>query len=254
MKLNYKEFGEGEPLVIMHCLMGMLDNWQAPAKLMQDKLKIIIVDLRNHGHSPRSDEHNYEVLSEDVIELMDDLNIERAHILGHSMGGKTAMVLAQNHPDRVNKLVIADIGPKYYPPHHQSILAALDAVPLSELERRTDAEEYMKPFISVPSIRQFLMKSLYHPTRETFDWRFNLHSIKANIENVGQATDELDYEGETLFLRGGNSDYILDEDWPDIKMIFPNSYLITIDGAGHWLHAEQPQPFVDAVLDFLLEE
>lgn len=161
------------------------------------------------------------------------------------------MTMAQQFPDRIDKLMVADIGPKYYPPHHQQVLAALDAVPLSELNRRTDAEDYMKPHLAEAGVRQFLMKSLYRPGKDQFDWRFNLNAIKLNIENVGQATDEMDYEGDTLFLRGGNSNYITDEDWPDIKMLFPNSYLITIDDAGHWLHAEKPVEFVQAVKEFL---
>ncbi|MDP4663044.1 MAG: alpha/beta fold hydrolase [Salibacteraceae bacterium] len=251
MKLNYKEFGEGKPIIILHGLMGMLDNWQAPAKMLWDNWRVIIVDLRNHGHSPQSDKHNYDVMVADVLELMDDLSIAKAHLLGHSMGGKVVMVFAQQHPERVDKLIVADIGPKYYPPHHQDVLAALDAVPLDQLERRTEAEDYMKPHLSQAGVRQFLMKSLYHPSKDTFDWRFNLASIKKNIENVGQATDEADYEGDTLFIRGGNSNYITDEDWPDIKMLFPNSYLITIEDAGHWLHAEKPQEFVEAVQEFL---
>lgn len=251
MKLNYKEFGEGQPLIILHGLMGMLDNWQAPAKMLWDDYRVIIVDLRNHGHSPQSDEHNYDVMVADVVELMDDLQIEKAHLLGHSMGGKVVMTLAQQFPERIEKLMVADIGPKYYPPHHQQVLAALDAVPLAELSRRTDAEDYMKPHLAEAGVRQFLMKSLYRPAKDQFDWRFNLKAIKLNIENVGQATDEMDYDGDTLFLRGGNSNYITDEDWPDIKMLFPNSYLITIDDAGHWLHAEKPAEFVEAVKEFL---
>jgi len=251
MKLNYKRFGEGEPLIILHGLLGMLDNWQGPGKLLADQFDVIIVDLRNHGHSPHSDEHSYALMVEDVLELMDELDLDDAHILGHSMGGKVAMTLAQNCPKRVKKLVVADIGPRYYAPHHQRIFAALNAVDLDALERRTDTEDYMKPHISEPGIRQFLMKSLYHPERGKFGWRFNLESLYNNIENVGQATEEMDFEGETLFIRGGNSEYIRDEDWPDIKVLFPHGYLITIDGAGHWLHAEKPQEFVDAVIDFL---
>lgn len=251
MKLNYKEFGEGQPLIILHGLMGMLDNWQAPAKMLWDDYRVIIVDLRNHGHSPQSDEHNYDAMVADVVELMDDFQLDKAHLLGHSMGGKVVMTMAQKFPNRIDKLIVADIGPKYYPPHHQQVLAALDAVPLNKLERRTDAEDYMKPHLAEAGVRQFLMKSLFRPAKDQFDWRFNLKAIKLNIENIGQATDEMDYDGDTLFLRGGNSNYITDDDWPDIKMLYPNSYLITIENAGHWLHAEKPQEFVEAVKDFL---
>ena len=251
MKLNFKRFGEGEPLIVLHGLLGMLDNWQGPGKLLSDAYDVIIVDLRNHGHSPHSDLHDYDSMVEDVLALMDDLGIPTAHVLGHSMGGKVAMALAQHFPDRLRKLIVADIAPKYYPVHHQKIFDGLRAVQLSQLEKRTDAEAYMLPHIAEPGVRQFLMKSLYHPDRKSFAWRFNLDGLEANIERVGQAIDEMDFEGETLFLRGGRSDYILDEDWADIKVLFPHSYLMTIDGVGHWLHAEKPNEFVAAVKDFL---
>ncbi|MBT5977206.1 MAG: alpha/beta fold hydrolase, partial [Flavobacteriales bacterium] len=244
MNLNYKAFGEGEPLIILHGLLGMLDNWQGPAKLMQYKFLIYIVDLRNHGHSQNSDEHNYDLMSADVIQLMDTLKIERAHLLGHSMGGKVAMKIAEEHSERVNKLVVADIGPKEYPVHHEQIIAGLKSVPLDELERRSDAEPYLEKYIPEPGVRQFLMKSLFHPDRGSFDWRFNLEAIERNLHEVGQSVDELGFDGETLFIRGGSSNYVLDEDWADIKTLYPNAYLETIDDAGHWLHAEKPQEFV----------
>jgi len=251
MKLNYKILGEGEPLIILHGLMGMLDNWQAPARLLEARYQCVLVDLRNHGHSPHDNEHNYAAMAGDVIELMDDLGLPTANILGHSMGGKVAIKVAQEHPERVDKLIVADIGPRFYPVHHQDVLAALRAVPLDKLERRTDAESYMIPSLSESGVRQFLMKSLYRPERNQFGWRFNLDAIETNIEKVGEALEDMDFDGETLFIRGGRSNYILDEDWPNIKLLFPNSYLVTIDGAGHWLHAEKPQEFVDATRHFL---
>lgn len=251
MKLNYKVFGEGEPLIILHGLMGMLDNWQTQAKMMEHRFKVYIVDLRNHGHSPNSEEHNYEAMCGDVIELMEDLGIESAHLLGHSMGGKVVMKIAEEHPERMQKLVVADIGPKEYPVRHHLILAGLRSVPLDSIQRRSEAEPYLAQHIEEAGVRQFLMKSLYHPERGAFAWRFNLDAIEHNIELVGESVEEMGFDGETLFIRGGRSDYILDEDWADIKTLFPNAYLETIDGAGHWLHAEKPQEFVDAVLDFL---
>lgn len=252
MKLNYKSFGEGEPLIIMHGLMGMLDNWQAPGKELAEHFKVYIVDLRNHGHSPHSEEHTYDVMVDDVIEFMDDLGLESANILGHSMGGKVAMKLAQDHPERVDKLVVADIGPRHYKVHHQSIIAGLRAVPLKDIAKRTDAEQYMQADIPQPGVRQFLMKSLFHKDRNQFGWRFNLDAIEKNLERIGEAIDEMDYQGETVFIRGSESDYILDEDWPDIKLLFPHAYLVTIEGAGHWLHAEKPSEFIAAVNEFLL--
>lgn len=253
MKLNYKVLGAGEPLIILHGLLGMLDNWQAPARLLEDRFQCILVDMRNHGHSPHDARHTYEEMMWDVLELMDDeLGLKRAHFLGHSMGGKVVMKLAQEHPDRVMKLIVADIGPKPYPIHHQDVFAALRAVPLDKLSRRTDAEAYMEPHLESATVRQFLIKSLYHPDRHSFDWRFNLDVLEQNLGNVGEPMDELDYAGETLFIRGSLSSYVLDEDWADIKLIFPNAYLETIEQAGHWLHAEKPKEFVAAVREFLL--
>ncbi|GAB5538379.1 MAG: alpha/beta fold hydrolase [Salibacteraceae bacterium] len=251
MQLNYKEYGNGKPLIILHGLLGMLDNWQAQARLFEDRFHVFTIDLRNHGHSPHDDTHSYDAMVSDVIELMDKLGLEKAHILGHSMGGKVAIKLAQLHPDRVDKLIVADIGPKFYPVHHQDVLAALKAVPLDKLERRTDAEQYMDPHLKEASVRQFLMKSLYRPERNAFAWRFNLEAIEDQIEHVGEALTDHDYDGETLFIRGGNSDYVHDDDWVDIKLIFPNAFLETVESAGHWLHAEQPQAFAEAVISFL---
>lgn len=255
MKLNYKILGEGEPLIILHGLLGMLDNWQAPARLLEDQFQCILVDLRNHGHSPHAPEHSYTAMMEDIIELMEqELDLSQAHFLGHSMGGKVVIKLAQEHPEKVRKLIVADIGPKYYPIHHDKIFAALRAVPLEALSKRTDAEPYMEPFVSEVGVRQFLMKSLYHPGRGVYGWRFNLDALENRLDDVGESLNELDYEGETLFIRGGKSDYITDEDWPDIKLLFPNAFLQTIEDAGHWVHAEKPKEFVAAVRDFLSDQ
>ena len=252
MKLNYKSFGDGEPLIIMHGLMGMLDNWQAPGKELAEHFNVFIVDLRNHGHSPHNAEHNYQVMVDDVVELLNDLGLKSANVLGHSMGGMVAMKLAQDFPVRVDKLVVADIGPRSYKVHHQSIIAGLRAVPLQDIAKRTDAEQFMKADIPQSGIRQFLMKSLFHKERNQFGWRFNLDAIENSLELIGEAIDDMDYQGETVFIRGSESDYILDEDWPDIKLLFPHSYLVTIDDAGHWLHAEKPAEFIKAVEEFLL--
>jgi len=251
MKLNYKQFGTGEPLFIFHGLMGMLDNWQGPAKAFSSRFSVFIVDLRNHGHSPHHPDHNYDVMVDDVIELFDDLSVDSAHVLGHSMGGKMVMHMAQLHPERVQKLIVADIAPKFYPVHHQDILAGLKNVDFNTLERRSEAEPALAEYIDESGVRQFLMKSLYRPERNRFAWRFNLEAIENNIELVGEPTDDMDFSGETLFVRGGNSRYVLDDDWADIKVLFPNSQLETIEGAGHWLHAEKPEAFVEAVSRFL---
>ncbi|GAB4376280.1 MAG: alpha/beta fold hydrolase [Salibacteraceae bacterium] len=254
MKLNYKILGQGEPLIIIHGFLGMLDNWMTPAHMLEDRFRCIVPDMRNHGRSPHSSEHTYAAMVQDVLQLMDHLGLNSAHFIGHSMGGKVAMRLAQLHPGRLKKLVVVDIGPKSYPPHHQQIFEALESVPLDQLKKRTDADPYLARYISDPAVRQFLMKNLHRTEQGGYAWRFNLPVLKEAMQNIGEAMDMDYYSGETLFVRGGKSDYITDEDWADIKVIFPEAHLITIENAGHWVHAEQPDEFIQVVRDFLSPE
>lgn len=251
MKLNYKVFGEGPPVFILHGLMGMLDNWQVQAKWLSEHFTAIIVDLRNHGHSPHAPSHTYDDMAEDLRELQQDLGYRTAHWLGHSMGGKAAMNFAQRFPTRVDKLVVVDIGPRYYPVHHQLVLAAIRAVPLATLVKRTDAEPHLAHFLSDSPTRQFLMKNLYYDEHGAFQWRFNAAAIESQIEHVGQAIQVKRFVGETLFVRGGASTYVADADWPEMQRWFPASRLVTVDGAGHWVHADKPNEFFQIVSSFL---
>lgn len=252
MELNYKRFGSGSPLFILHGLMGMLDNWQSLGNLFsRNGFEVILVDQRNHGHSPHHHELSYEVMMDDLAELIDNLDFEEVNLLGHSMGGKTVMQYAQVYPDMVNKLIVADIAPKAYPVHHNLIIKGLRNVPLDTLQKRTEADNYLSEYIPERGVRQFLMKSLYWKEKNKLDWRFNLDAIERNIEIIGNSTDTQTYDGETLFLRGENSNYITDDDHSDIKSLFPNSNIKTIEDAGHWLHAEKPKDFASLVLDFI---
>lgn len=250
MKLNYKRLGEGEPLIILHGLMGMLDNWQSHARKLSEYYDVIIVDQRNHGRSQHSVRpFTYDAMTEDLEELIDELFLSDVNLLGHSMGGKTVMKFAQKYPMLVNKLIVADIGPKAYPVHHQKIIQGLRNVPLDTLEKRTDANDYLAKYIGVEGIRQFLMKSLYRKKDKTFAYRFNLDVIDRDIELVGAAVHDAVYEKEVLFIRGSESDYIKDSDWQGIKEWFPQAELKTVEGAGHWLHAEQPEAFFQLTLE-----
>lgn len=251
MKLFHKITGEGEPIIVLHGLMGMLDNWQTPAKTLSEHFQVITVDARNHGHSPHSDEFSYQVMMEDLLDLADELNLMDFHLLGHSMGGKTAMKFAQNYPEMVNKLIVADIAPKAYPVHHQQIFAALSAVDLQAISRRSEAEKVMAQYIAEPGVRQFLLKNLYWIEKGKLSWRFNLPVIRAVIADIGEAVIDRLYEAPTLFIRGAKSDYILESEWPDIQAVFPDSELVTLENAGHWVHAEQPKEFLHHVLKFL---
>ena len=247
MKLNYKVLGEGEPVIVLHGLLGMLDNWQAPARLLQDSFQVILVDLRNHGHSPHSEEHNYSAMMNDVLELMDDLRLSRAHLLGHSMGGKVVMKLAQHFPARVNKLIVADIGPKFYPTHHNHILDGLNAIDVNKLENRKDAEDIFSNYVSDFGERQFILKNLYRTDEGGFDWRINIPVISKEIYQVGgEVLLEKRIEKPALIIRGADSSYVKDADFQSFKSSFVNAELITIEGANHWVHAIKPIEFVSA--------
>lgn len=245
--------GEGKPLVIIHGFLGMSDNWKSlGSQYAAEGFQVHILDLRNHGKSFHSDEFSYDTMSEDVLEYCQANNLEKISIIGHSMGGKVAMLFATNYPEKVDKLIVADIGPKYYAPHHQDILAGLNAVDFSQKPSRTEVEETLYPFIPDFGTRQFLMKNLYWKEPGQLDFRFNLKVFNEKIEIIGTALSEnAVFENPTLFIRGGNSKYILDTDLPEIKKHFPNFELATIPNVGHWLHAENPKIFFEETARFL---
>jgi pimeloyl-ACP methyl ester carboxylesterase len=245
--------GTGKPLVIIHGFLGMSDNWKSlGSQYAAEGFQVHILDLRNHGKSFHSDDFSYDVMSEDVLEYCQANNLEKVSIIGHSMGGKVAMLFATNYPNKVDKLIVADIGPKYYAPHHQDILAGLNAVDFSTKPSRTEVEETLYPFIPDFGTRQFLMKNLYWKEPGQLDFRFNLKVFNEKIEVIGTALPENAlFENPTLFIRGGNSKYILDTDLPEIKKHFPNIELATIPNVGHWLHAENPKQFFEETARFL---
>ncbi len=202
--------GQGKPLLILHGFLGMSDNWKSFGSLYANEgFQVHILDLRNHGKSFHSDEFNYEVMANDVVEYCNHNHLEEISIIGHSMGGKVAMLFATTYPERVTKLVIADIGPKYYPPHHQDILAGLNAVDFSQQPSRTKVEETLFPYIPDFGTRQFLMKNLYWKQPNQLDFRFNLKVFNEQIEIIGNSlAPDAVFKKPTLFIRGGNSNYI----------------------------------------------
>ena len=252
MKLNFRTLGEGEPLIIMHGVFGSSDNWQTLGKVFAEKFKVYLVDLRNHGNSPHSDEFDYDVMVKDVVELMDDEGLTKAHILGHSMGGKVAMHLATQHPDKVDKLIVVDIAPKYYPPHHQQIFEGFHSVDLENLENRKDADEQMAKVISNFGVRQFILKNLDRKKDGSFGWKLNVGAIERAVENVGEGLEgDVTFEGTTLFIAGSKSDYITDEDHDLIREHFPKALIASVKDAGHWVHAEKPNELGEMVMEFL---
>lgn len=253
MELNYKKYGEGERvLIILHGLFGSLDNWQSMGKRFSEKFTTYLVDQRNHGKSPHTVDHNYTLMAKDLEAFMDLHNIEKANILGHSMGGKTVMQFAIENPQRLERMVVADIAPKYYAPHHQQIIGALKSVNLDVLTDRKQVQDKISETIDNPGVVQFLMKGLTWSDKEKLTWKFNLKVLSEQIENIGEKLTGFAYfTNPTLFVRGENSDYITEEDLDVIEEIFPMAQYRTIDDAGHWLHAENPDQFFDEVISFL---
>lgn len=254
MKLYFRKIGEGKPLVMLHGVFGSSDNLFTASKAIAEKgFTVYTLDARNHGQSPRSEEFNYEVMAADLNEFLTENNIENPVILGHSMGGKTVMQFAMNY-DNFEKLIIVDIAPKFYKSHHNHILEGLNAIDVKQLKSRNDATAIFKNYVSDFGEQQFLLKNLYRTVEGGFDWRINVPVISREIKSVGEELANIRVvEKPVLFMRGGDSDYILDEDIPAIKAIFPNAKIQTILGANHWVHATKPEEFVDSVVKFLSE-
>lgn len=250
MKLHFKKQGNGPAIIILHGLFGMLDNWQTIANELANNFEVWLLDARNHGQSPHSDEFTYDAMAEDLHVFVRDHDIANPVIIGHSMGGKTAMRHAQLYSDEIKKLIVVDMGIKKYPVHHHQIIAALKAVPVHQLQSRKEAEEVMKPHISEMGIRQFLLKSLHRNSDGTYNWRFNLEVIAQEITNVSEALPQTKVDLPTLFIRGALSNYILEEDFGDIKQMFPQCEIETIENAGHWVHAEAPDQILVLISSF----
>lgn len=252
MQLNYKQQGQGQHVILIHGLFGSLENLNVIAKPLSEHFNVINVDVRNHGLSPHSNEMNYSAMANDIVELMSHLNIDKAHLIGHSMGGKIAMEVALNHPELVNKLVVLDIAPVSYPARHTQIFQALKCVASHSVTDRKEADKLMQPFIEEVGVRQFLLKSLAKNEQGQFTWRFNLAVLSEKYStitaNVNESSSCL---CDTLFIKGNDSDYILPAYRDAITARFKNTKAKIIHGAGHWLHAQKPQAVNKAINDFL---
>ena len=251
MKLFFRELGQGKPIIILHGLFGSSDNWLTQAKLFAPNYKVFSVDQRNHGQSPHSDDFDYSSMVEDLNEFIQDQRISDPVIIGHSMGGKTAMNFALAHPDTISKLVVVDISPKAYNLEHYTIVEGLKAIPIDKLSSRNEADDVLSQHVPEPDVRQFLLKNLQRKSTGGFSWKINLPVIANRLSNVGV---DLQFAGQfgkpTLFIRGAKSKYVRDEDWKRITEIFPAAQLQTMD-TGHWVQAEKPQEFAEVVMQWL---
>lgn len=251
MKLNYKELGEGEPLIILHGLFGSLDNWYSLGKILAEQYHVFLVDVRNHGQSPHSEEFTYDAMAADLKEFIEDRGLEKAIVLGHSMGGKIAMVTALNTPEVISKLIVVDIAPRTYEVHHRTILDGLLSLDFSTIESRGEADEQLANYIANTGVRQFLLKSLYWKEKDQLGLRFNLDVLNKEIEPISSWKDRnTAFDGQALFIRGGKSDYILPED-PSVHLHFPEASIVTVENAGHWVHAEAPSELLKIVKEFI---
>ena len=251
MRLHYRKSGTGRPLIILHGLLGSSDNWFSLAKVFAGSFEVYLVDQRNHGLSPHSAAFNYTLLVDDLHEFIQEHNLHEPIIIGHSMGGKTAMNFAVMYPKMLSQLVVVDIVPKSYPVHHDHILDGLGAINLSTLSSRTEADTLLSNHVPEPDVRQFLLKNLYRTSEGKFDWRFNLSAISAHIEEIGEGMQtEGTYTGPALFIKGARSNYYANGDENIVKSIFPAAQIVTLN-TGHWVQAENPAVFSSTVLQFL---
>lgn len=259
IELHHRISGEGEPLILLHGLFGSLDNLGVIARGLQDNWQIHALDLRNHGKSPHVETMTYSEMADDVLAYMDAQGLEKAAILGHSMGGKVAMQLALKAPERIAGIIVADISPVSYQPRHDHVLEGLKALDTSALRSRQDADRALSQYVDEAGVRQFLLKNLAPVSADEKDgsgasyrWRLNLPVIDRNYAELSRAPEgDGPYEGPVLFIKGADSAYIQTKHRDTIMGLFPNADLRIIEGTGHWLHAEKPDTFVALCRRFL---
>jgi len=254
LKLFFREYGKGDPIVILHGLFGISDNWTTFGKRMAENHHVFIPDQRNHGQSPHSSLIDYPSMAADLEEFLEDHDLREITLIGHSMGGKTAMQFALDNPGLLKKLIIVDISPRQYPPNveHQQLLHAMLSVDLSVAQSRGDVEEQLKDKIKSQKLRQFIMKNVYWKDKQHLDWRLNLPGIDENLPHLMDKIESFTtFTKPTLFIRGGLSGYIQDTDTPLIKKLFPMAEVKTIPNAGHWVHADAPDEFYQIVNEFI---
>ena len=254
MKLFFRQTGEtGPAIVILHGIFGSSDNWLTISKTIAAKgYRVFALDQRNHGQSPRGDEQDYHSMAADLHEFLADHKLDKAILVGHSMGGKAVMQYAMLYPGTFEKLVVVDIAPKFYPVHHAELIRGLKAIDLASIKSRSDADAVLSAYEPILTVRQFLLKNLYRNEQGQFAWRLNLPVIERELHGIGEElTNPRIITKPTLFIRGSESPYILDEDIPTIKRIFTDVRIETIQGAGHWVQAEKPAEFVDVLMKFI---
>lgn len=254
MILNYDIKGRGETIVLLHGLFGSLENLGVIARQLEDEYQVISIDLPDHGKSPYSKQFSFDFYAKCVAETLESIGARQVNLLGHSLGGKVAMQLALTQPALISKLIVADIAPVAYNPRHQNVFNALQNVKLEQITSRQDADKAMAEFVTEAGVRQFLLKSLYKTDEGQYAWRFNLPLLIRDYPRLSAAIiSDRTFAGRTMFMKGGNSDYITRDHQPAIARLFPTAEAKIINGTGHWLHAEKPAVFAGIVSRFLEE-
>lgn len=249
--LHFKTFGQGKPVIILHGLFGSLDNWQSFAKQLSNRFCVFTPDLRNHGKSFHADLFDYETLADDLKNFMETEWLFEAHIIGHSMGGKTAMRFAMDNPSMVNSLTVLDIAPKAYAGGHELFFQAMNDLNLQNLRSRSEAETALSAHIKDPQVLAFLLKNLDRTPQGTLVWKINLPALHKAYPKIMAAIHGEPYYGRTLFVSGGASNYITNDDYANIANLFPNAQFEVIEKAGHWLHADAPHELLTILTQFL---
>jgi esterase len=264
MKLFFRKYGIGPPLFILHGLYGSSDNWVTIARRLSEKFTVYLPDLRNHGQSPHSDTHDYDSMSQDLFELLQELRINKILLAGHSMGGKVAANFVMKWPEKIYSLVIIDISPfrlsdperKYYM-EHKHILESVLSTDLGKIFSRAEAEAILAKTIESEKTRGFILKNLQRTGERTFEWKMNVKSLYNNLEKIvdGLPRPVIDKEPVTgfpvTFIKGEDSDYLPLSEVSTIQKLFPAAVIITVKNAGHWIHAERPEAIIEILLNQL---
>ena len=254
LPLHCEISGTGHPLLVLHGLFGSSTNWKPLSKEWSEFYQVFALDQRNHGRSPHSSTFNYEAMAADVRAFMHTHHLASTYLLGHSLGGKTAMQFALTYPDLVDKLVVVDMSPRASQPRHHSILAALQGLDFAAARNRRELDAQLAQHIADREVRQFLLMNVANDENGQLQWRMNLDALAASYDEVNKAVETRGaYDKDALFVRGEKSDYIPDEDIDTINTLFPQARIVTVAGAGHWLHAEKQEEFSKLVFDFLNE-
>lgn len=254
MELNFKKLGQGDTkLIILHGLFGSSDNWHTLGNRLAELYTVYLVDQRNHGRSENTDAFSYDLMARDLAEFIDKEQITNFVVLGHSMGGKTALQYAENYAqDGFQKLIVVDIGIKKYPMHHDKILEGLMAIDPEKLSSRKEADEIMSQYVPEFMVKQFLLKNLYRKKDGSgYGWRINVPVLNREIHNIIDELKVTTIEVPTLFVRGGKSNYIVPSDYDELLSHFTNGKIESIEESGHWIHAEAPDQFYDVVTAFI---